>query len=240
MLHPQDDRAHWRAHYHDAAGDAADHARVGYTSAAHSGLMHAAVRRAIGPAVGLRILDAGCGDGQVTGPLAASNTVIGVDFTLPMARRARVRGLAPVCADLRPLPFRPASFDLVLCIETLQHVDDPLDVVAGMLPLVKPGGRLVLSALSQRSLLRHVVRSTALLRGTVEPRLLSAQRCLSVVAPHGFDVAPPCWVGYVPGFVVQPQQRLASWLVSWLATNFILVARRPHAAEAVSGAAAPA
>ena len=159
---------YWRRYFEAAAHESDDHARVGYTNARYSGLMHETLRRVLGPLAGRRILDAGSGDGQVLGPVAGEARIVAMDFTAAMSARAARRGLAAVRADVTCPPFRPQSFDDVLCAEVLTQVDRPAEAAAGLAALVRPGGRIVLSGLNQRSVLRHVVRTLGRLRGVVE------------------------------------------------------------------------
>jgi SAM-dependent methyltransferase len=234
---PSDDGAYWRRYFDDAASRAsADHERVGYTSAAYARHMHAAVRRALGPLAGQRILDAGCGDGQVLGALAEGNVLVGMDFSPAMAAGAARRGLRPVGGDLLRLPFRAASFDVVVCAEALSCLTRPEDAVPGLAALVRPGGRLLLSGLNRYSLLRHVVRTIGKLQGRVEPAMMDPLRVARLLDRAGFDVEPVWWVGYVPKFVVRPRTRAARALLGVPATNFILVAHRRG--RAVDGIAA--
>ena len=229
MTPSRDDRTYWRIYFDRAATAATtDHERVGYTSSATASQMHASLRRALGVVAGQRVLDAGCGDGQVTAALAASNVLVGVDFSPAMAARAARRGLRPVCADVLALPFAAASFDLVVCAEALACLPDPLAALPGLMRLVKPGGRLLISGLNRRSILRHVVRTIGKVRGVFEPQLIDPARAERILAEHGFEIEPLWWVGYVLGFVAQPRSPLARFVLSWPATNFILAARRPR------------
>lgn len=217
---------YWRRYFEAAAHDTDDHARVGYTNARYSGLMHETLRRVLGPLAGRRILDAGSGDGQVLGPVAGEARIVAMDFTAAMSARAARRGLAAVRADVTCPPFRPQSFDDVLCAEVLTQVDRPAEAAAGLAALVRPGGRIVLSGLNQRSVLRHVVRTLGRLRGVVEPSLIDPMLLVRTLRDAGFDVEPVWWVGYVPTFVARPRSALLHALLALPATNFVVVARR--------------
>jgi SAM-dependent methyltransferase len=95
---------------------------------------------------GQRILDAGCGGGRyakICGEAGA--TVSGADHTRAVDKAKQLCGQLPhvhfVQADLKHLPFAPASFDLVFSIGVMHHDADTrkvFDAVAGM---VRPGGR---------------------------------------------------------------------------------------------------
>src|SRR5437764_14324088 len=69
----------------------------------------------------LEILDAGCGTGLFSAPLVRRHEVHGLDFSEESLRFAAGRGIQTTCGDLTAMPFGYASFDAVLCINTLQH-----------------------------------------------------------------------------------------------------------------------
>jgi SAM-dependent methyltransferase len=85
-------------------------------------------------AAGLRVLDVGCGDKPYAPYFATAAEYVGVDVDSPHA---------DVRAPAESLPFEDASFDLVLCVQVLEHVDDPARVVAELHRVVKPGGRVL-------------------------------------------------------------------------------------------------
>lgn len=79
-------------------------------------------------------LDAGCGEGVVLAELNAGSTApfMGMDLDGQRLREARNRlGAYPLLqGDLHNLPLETGSFDLVLCLEVLEHVGDPITAVA--------------------------------------------------------------------------------------------------------------
>jgi SAM-dependent methyltransferase len=85
------------------------------------------------------VVDVGCGTG---GDLARWRGV-GVDRSGTMLRRARARGLAVARADAAALPFATGSFGGARADRVLQHVDDPDVVLAELVRVVRPGGRVV-------------------------------------------------------------------------------------------------
>jgi len=98
-----------------------------------------------------RILDLGCGTGQMALYLAkADRTVVGADLTpaaLALAAAAAKRfGLVVhfVETDLRCAGLRPGSFDVVFSSGVLHHTPDPRAAFASMVPLARPGGIIVL------------------------------------------------------------------------------------------------
>jgi 2-polyprenyl-3-methyl-5-hydroxy-6-metoxy-1,4-benzoquinol methylase len=77
-----------------------------------------------------RILDAGCGEGFVVSYLLQGNdglTVTGIDSRLQAIEMARqmVQGVLFDVGDLREMPYSDDSFDLVMCLEVLEHLPDP-------------------------------------------------------------------------------------------------------------------
>ena len=92
------------------------------------------------------ILDAGCGGGRyakVCGEAGA--TVFGADHTRAVDKARQLCGQLPnvnfVQADLKHLPFEPASFDFVFSIGVMHHDADTRSVFDAVAAMVKPGGR---------------------------------------------------------------------------------------------------
>lgn len=114
-------------------------------------------------------LDAGCGDGRylaalpTLGPSPAR--VVGTDIAesiLGTARRATAAaGLEPelVRANLERLPFGDAEFDLVVSIQVLEHLLDPVAGVRQLARVLRPGGRLVLSTDNSRMLITKTLNA---------------------------------------------------------------------------------
>lgn len=73
---------------------------------------------------GDRVLELGCGPGLVAGKLAPSLLVCS-DLTLPFLGHARVNapGSTVLCTDAASLPFREDSFDTVMALAVLHHLD---------------------------------------------------------------------------------------------------------------------
>ncbi|MFE2377136.1 class I SAM-dependent methyltransferase [Streptomyces sp. NPDC059398] len=126
---------------------------------------------ALGPG-GRDVLDCACGIGtQALGLAAHGHRVTGSDLspvaTARAAREAAARGLpfAACAADMRALPFRSASFDLVVCADnSLPHLLTPHDVRAAlgeMRRVLRPGGLLLLSTRPYEQLRREQPQSTA-------------------------------------------------------------------------------
>ena len=103
-----------------------------------------------GDLTGRRVLDVGCGRGELLRAVAArfDCEVTGVDFaaTRLAAAAGDARPIRLVAHDLaRPLPWAAAAFDVVFCTETLEHLKRPEACLAEIWRVLGPEGRLVAS-----------------------------------------------------------------------------------------------
>ena len=112
--------------------------------------------RASKPFKGLAILDIGCGGGLISEPLARlGGTVTGIepaDDNISAARRHAVSsGLAIdyQAARAEDMAANGRLFDMVVCLEVIEHVPDPAAFVSTCASLVRPGGLLVLSTINR-------------------------------------------------------------------------------------------
>jgi len=95
-----------------------------------------------------RVLDVGCSSGYLARPLReAGARVVGIELDPAAAAEARAVCEAVVVGDVESvdLPFEPASFDVVLCGDVVEHLRDPGAALARLRPFLRPGGRLVLT-----------------------------------------------------------------------------------------------
>jgi SAM-dependent methyltransferase len=95
-----------------------------------------------------RVLDVGCSSGYLARPLReAGARVVGIELDPAAAAEARSVCEAVVVGDVESvdLPFEPASFDVVLCGDVVEHLRDPGAALARLRPFLRPGGRLVLT-----------------------------------------------------------------------------------------------
>jgi SAM-dependent methyltransferase len=88
---------------------------------------------------GLRVLDAGCGNGVYLRALAGRNVqAVGCDLSAGMLRAAGHPAVA--CTDVTALPLRSAAFDVVMAIHMLYHVPDRPAAVRELRRVLAPGG----------------------------------------------------------------------------------------------------
>jgi ubiquinone/menaquinone biosynthesis C-methylase UbiE len=103
------------------------------------------------------ILDVGCGHGLLANYIAAEIglAVTGVDVDpalVALAARSDTTGMNTfLVGDAADLPVTANSFDMVTCIEVLEHVDDPTRVLEEIRRALVPGGWLVLSAPNEQT-----------------------------------------------------------------------------------------
>lgn len=123
---------------------------------------------------GKQVLDVGCGGGILSEGMAARGAeVTGIDMAEASLEVARLHlyesGLK---VDYRNVSVeqlaeeRPASFDVITCLEMLEHVPDPASVVSACAKLVKPGGKVFFSTLNRtpKSYLFAIVGAEYVLR----------------------------------------------------------------------------
>ncbi len=115
--------------------------------------------RAHATVAGQRILDVGCGGGLLTEALAAEGAdVTGIDLAANSlavaAAHAASSGVTVnyVAADVDSHSrAHAAEYDIVTCLELLEHVPDPAQVVAGCARAVKPDGLVFFSTINRNA-----------------------------------------------------------------------------------------
>ena len=110
------------------------------------------------PLDNLKVLDVGCGGGVLSDAMArAGAQVTGIDLAAKALRVAQLHALEAqtpnvnyreVSAEALALE-QPGTFDMVTCMEMLEHVPDPASVVRACSALVKPGGWVFFSTLNR-------------------------------------------------------------------------------------------
>lgn len=97
-----------------------------------------------------RVLDVGCGAGATSLVLREFGTVLGVDFGVEAATAARGRGLQSACMDAGHLGVRDESFDIVVALDVLEHLDDDVAAARELRRVLKPGGLLLVTVPAYR------------------------------------------------------------------------------------------
>jgi 2-polyprenyl-6-hydroxyphenyl methylase / 3-demethylubiquinone-9 3-methyltransferase len=112
------------------------------------------------PLAGRRVLDVGCGGGILADAMArAGAEVLGIDLATKSLKVAQLHALE---AQTPRVTYRevsvealaaeqPQSFDVVTCMEMLEHVPDPASIVRACSQLVKPGGWVFFSTLNRNA-----------------------------------------------------------------------------------------
>ena len=111
------------------------------------------------PLAGLKVLDVGCGGGILSEALASSGAqVTGIDLGEKAIRIAKLHQIESgsninyeVLSAENMAIREPASYDVITCMEMLEHVPDPEAIVHACATLAKPGGTVFFSTLNRNS-----------------------------------------------------------------------------------------
>ncbi|MDX1453122.1 MAG: bifunctional 2-polyprenyl-6-hydroxyphenol methylase/3-demethylubiquinol 3-O-methyltransferase UbiG [Oleiphilaceae bacterium] len=109
------------------------------------------------PLPGKRVVDVGCGGGILSEAMARRGAhVLGIDMGEAPLNVAKLHSLETgVEVDYQQMPVeqlaseQPGSFDIVTCLEMLEHVPDPAAIIKACEKLLKPGGHLFLSTINR-------------------------------------------------------------------------------------------
>ena len=168
----------------------------------------------IAPLNGQRVLDVGCGGGILADAMARKGAdVLGIDLAEKSLKVAQLHALE---AGTSHITYRlvaaealaaemPDQFDVVTCMEMLEHVPDPASVVQACARLAKPGGWVFFSTINRnpKSFLMAILGAEYVLnlvpRGTHEyARLLRPSELARFCRDAGLDMQQSCGLEYNP------------------------------------------
>lgn len=173
------------------------------------------------PLAGKRALDVGCGAGLLCEPLARLGAeVTGIDAApenIAAAREhAALTGLAIGYRAQGVETLEDPSFDLVTCLEVIEHVADPPRFVAGLRRMLAPGGLLVMStpnrtAASRLAMITFAEGLRMIPRGTHDwNKFLTPEELAALLTGAGLKVVDTRGLAPSPskGFVLSDDVRL--------------------------------
>jgi len=175
----------------------------------------------LNPQPGERILDLGCGDGQLTEKIAAAGAqVFGVDASSDMVEGARRRGLDAKVCNAEALPFE-SEFDAVFSNAALHWISNQDAMLAGVHRALRPGGRFVAEMGGHGNIAAIQVALTAVLARQGLTREFSAEQMNYFPTPaayrdrlsrHGFTVEE---IQLIPRPTPLPASGMQGWLTTF-------------------------
>ena len=187
------------------------------------------------PLAGKRVLDIGCGGGILADAMARKGAeVLGIDLAGKALKVAQLHALE---AQTRGVRYRevsaetlaaeqPESFDVVTCMEMLEHVPDPSSVVRACATLVKPGGHVFFSTINRnaKAFVFAIVGAEYILnllpRGTHEfAKFIKPSELAAYARAAGLDLA------HTRGMEYNPLTR-HYWLSANTSVNYMLGMRK--------------
>ena len=180
------------------------------------------------PLVGKRAIDVGCGAGLLAEPLARLGAeVVAIDAAPENIHAAREHAdAAGLAIDYRAADVErvEGGFDLVTCLEVIEHVPDPARFVRALAGLVAPGGLLIMSTPNRTARSRILLITLGeglgrLPRGTHDwDRFLTPAELAAMIEAVGLQAVDRRGIGYSParGFS----------LTEDLSLNYLMTAER--------------
>ncbi len=174
------------------------------------------VMRSVGKRGYQMVLDLGCGNGELSVALSSSGKrVISGDIsrvsvmnTMSLANSLGVEIDGFTVCRGESLPFRDGTFDVVTCLEVIEHVDCPIELLLDIERVLKPGGRLILStpnAYYYIYLLRHLLRRAPIRIADDHYYLWDIHTLNRLLDKAGFRVQRNSYAGFHPPAVNAPE-----------------------------------
>ena len=185
---------------------------------------------------GKTVLDVGCGGGILSEGMAQRGaTVTGIDMGEAPLNVARLHALeSGVNINYRQLPVeqlaaeQPASFDVVTCMEMLEHVPDPASVIKACFDLVKPGGMVFFSTINRnpKAYAFAIIGAEYLLRllpaGTHDySKFIKPSELTRWCRAAGLDVT------HMTGMVYNPLTKIYKLKDNDVSVNYLMATRKP-------------
>ncbi len=190
---------------------------------------------AIAPLTGKKVVDVGCGGGILSDAMARKGAeVLGIDLATKSLKVAQLHALE---AETPRVSYREISaealaeeqagqFDVVTCMEMLEHVPDPASVVSACARLVRPGGWVFFSTInrSAKAFVFAIVGAEYVLRllprGTHEyARFIRPSELAHSCSAAGLDIAQTRGLEYNP-------LTGRYWLGNDTGVNYLVAAQR--------------
>jgi 2-polyprenyl-6-hydroxyphenyl methylase/3-demethylubiquinone-9 3-methyltransferase len=187
---------------------------------------------------GKTVLDVGCGGGILSDSMARRGAqVLGIDLATKALKVAQLHAME---AQTERVAYRevavealaaeqPEAFDVVTCMEMLEHVPDPASVVRACAQLVKPGGWVFFSTINRnpKSFLFAIIGAEYVLgllpKGTHEyAKFISPAELAQFCRSAGLDLSG------TRGLEYNPLTR-RYWLSADTSVNYLFACRRPIA-----------
>ena len=188
------------------------------------------------PLSGLKVVDVGCGGGILSDAMARKGAqVTGIDLAIKSLKVAQLHALEAGTTGVQYREIsaealaqeQPEQFDVVTCMEMLEHVPDPASVVKACAELVKPGGWVFFSTLNRnpKSFLFAIVGAEYVLkllpRGTHEfAKFIKPSELASYCRAAGLDLQGTRGMEYNP-------LTKRYWLSGDTSVNYMIATRKP-------------
>lgn len=185
------------------------------------------IRNLVGNPFKKKILDVGCGDGEIIQPFVENNDCYGVDISETMLKQASSKGIKTYLVDLEKeeLPFASSFFDIVVASHVLEHVVNTDSLLSNINRVLKKGsGSLIVSFPNINSLASLL---TFLL--DIPPKYSARYR-----SPHvrDFTLRLMKYALQVNGFKVERVRGTCLWPFRWRLSRY-LAGRIPRLADRI-------